>query len=214
MTVDLLLGCLNFIRLEMEIINIFSSPILKTQIDIKHHWMGYIRQLEYERNSHDNAYVSSKLDVLQDTGMRMVKKKIEEIINMYMENYLRLSDTLRITSSWVMKHKQGDYAQSHQHKNSVVSGVLYLQTKEGAGNIIFNRSNFLNSSFEFNRIEHTPLNTDNMVFSVDTGTLLLFPSSLHHRTDVQPFKGYERICLAFNTFFNDSIGTGDTRVEL
>ena len=198
----------------MELINIFSTPILKTHFDIKNNWRSYFDNLWYERNQMDNAYVSDNFNVLDDKGVRVMKRNIEEIVNMYMENYLRLSNRLRITASWVMKHRQGDFAQCHQHKNSIVSGVLYLQTKKGAGNIIFNRDNFLNPSFEFNRIEKTPLNTGDMEFDVDTGTLLLFPSNLHHYTDVQPFAHYQRVCLAFNTFIDESIGNGDTRIEL
>ena len=198
----------------MELINIFSSPIMKTHFEVKHHWRSYFNNLDYERNQMNNAYVSSDFNVLEDMGVRVMKRKIEEIVNMYMEIYLRLSNRLRITASWVMKHKQGDFAQCHQHKNSIISGVLYLQTKKGAGNLIFNRNNFLSPSFEFDRIESTPLNTEDMEFNVDTGTLLLFPSNLHHYTEVQPFADYQRVCLAFNTFIDDSIGNADTRVEL
>ena len=82
----------------MELINIFSTPILKTHFDIKNNWRSYFDNLWYERNQMDNAYVSDNFNVLDDKGVRVMKRNIEEIVNMYMENYLRLSNRLRITA--------------------------------------------------------------------------------------------------------------------
>ena len=112
-----------------------------------------------------------------------------------------------------MKHTKNDFAQPHLHKNSILSGIFYLQAKQGSGDLIFSRTNFLSDTFSFDRINDNIINTNNVVFKVYDGLLLIFPSRIKHGTFPMPFDNYERICLSFNTFITDKIGYDDTKIN-
>jgi len=200
--------------MKFNLVKIFPQPILQTKLIIEPEWMKYINSIKYVRNVHNNGYVSTDFKILNTKKLKTLKSKINNVIKNYMEEHLKISNKLKITASWVMKHVKNDFAQTHLHQNSIISGVLYLQTKKGAGDLIFARQNFLTETFAFDRIEDTALNTHQLAFNTEPGVLLVFPSNLSHYTLTMPFDNYERICLSFNTFISDTIGDGDNRIEL
>ena len=56
-------------------------------------------------------------------------------------------------------------------------------------------------------------NSDTWWFTVETGMLLMFPSSTTHQVQIK--KGNNtRISLAFNTFYKGSIGSNSNLTEL
>ena len=56
--------------------------------------------------------------------------------------------------------------------------------------------------FEIEKKEYNYWNSDTWWFSVKTGELLLFPSTLKHGTPVMPLDNYTRIAISFNTFLS------------
>tara|TARA_R100001244_G_scaffold131456_1_gene104704 strand:+ start:210 stop:845 length:636 start_codon:yes stop_codon:yes gene_type:complete len=204
--------------MKFNLVKIFPQPVLQTKLIIEPEWMKYINSIKYIRNVHNNGYVSTDFKILNTKKLKTLKSKINNVIKNYMEEHLKISNKLKITASWVMKHVKNDFAQTHFHHNSIISGVLYLQTKKGAGDLIFEREgtrhNFLSEMLAFDRIENTTLNAPQLSFNTETGILLVFPSNLSHYTLTMPFDNYERICLSFNTFISGSMGAETNRIEL
>jgi len=197
----------------MNLNPIFAEPILETKLDIKPEWIEFVKGTDYKRNSLNNGYVSKNFEILEEEKLRSLKENINNVIKKYTEDYLKISNKFQITSSWVMKHIKNDFAQSHLHKNSIISGVFYLQAKQGSGDLVFSRNNFLSNSFSFDRIKDNIINSDNIIFKVYDGLLLIFPSKIKHGSFNMPFDNYERICLSFNTFIIDKIGHDDTKIN-
>lgn len=113
-------------------------------------------------------------------------------------NELDGSIELKITNFWININGKGDLNASHDHPNSVLSGVFYL-TKDNS-EIIFERpgdaNNYFlssvqsqsNSYLSFKLVSYTPINK----------MLLVFPGWVRHK--VEPLnKDVERISIAFNT---------------
>ena len=192
---------------------IFPEAILETKLDINPEWLEFVKSVDYKRNAPNNGYVSKNFEILEEKKLSLLKENINNIIKKYTEDYLKISNKFKITCSWVNKHTKNDFAQPHLHKNSIISGIFYLQTKQGSGDLIFSRTNFLSDTFSFDRINDNIINTNNVVFKVYDGLLLIFPSRIKHGTFPMPFDNYERICLSFNTFITDKIGYDDTKIN-
>ena len=192
---------------------IFPEAILETKLDINPEWLEFVKNIEYKRNIPNNGHISKNFEILEEKKLSLLKENINNIIKKYTEDYLKISNKFKITCSWVNKHTKNDFAQPHLHKNSIISGIFYLQTKQGSGDLIFSRTNFLSDTFSFDIINDNIINTNNVVFKVYDGLLLIFPSRIKHGTFPMPFDNYERICLSFNTFITDKIGYDDTKIN-
>jgi hypothetical protein len=89
---------------------------------------------------------------------------------------------------WASVHANGSYHRSHYHKNSMVSGVFYVRTPPGSGDIVFHDPR--GSLPPFGKSLHiTP----------QVGDLVLFPGWLTH--EVEPpsvVTTQPRISISFN----------------
>ena len=66
---------------------------------------------------------------------------------------------------------------------------------------------------EINENKYNPYNSGSWFFPVETGKIIMFPSSTTHQVDNK--KGYNtRISLAFNTFLKGKIGPNNDLAEL
>jgi uncharacterized protein (TIGR02466 family) len=135
-----------------------------------------------------------------------IKKFIEANLHTYMQEIIRpkFDVKFQITQSWLNWTSEGQAHHKHNHPNSIVSGVLYI-------NALNDSINFYNETFNQLRIPAESNNQWNSVtwpFSVNTGDLLIFPSSLTHGVDFK--KGSNVRCsLAFNTFVKGTLGSYD-----
>ena len=50
-----------------------------------------------------------------------------------------------MTNSWAVRHIKGDEAGQHNHANAMLSGILYIQTDEKSGDVLFTKErNYFN----------------------------------------------------------------------
>ena len=101
--------------------------------------------------------------------------------------------TLEFTSSWYVRMRRGGYVDKHIHEVGWISGAVYL--------VLPTRENPTDGCFEYGlHGDNYPQKHDNFPVGVaipSVGDIVLFPSSLFHRTI--PFNSNEeRICIAFD----------------
>ena len=102
---------------------------------------------------------------------------------------------------WFNINGKDNYNCKHVHPNSDFSGVFWLKTPEGCGNIVFesphNFSSYMEIQSYTEKFKHDSGFTYNCLFKPIEGKILIFPSSLQHK--VQPNKSNEdRISVSFN----------------
>ena len=132
-----------------------------------------------------------------------VKDVIQKIIYSEIEKYrMRFKDSAEglITSwpadyslfGWFVNMKSGGELDAHMHENGWVSGSIYInvppKSDKGSGNLVVSLND-----------EKNQLGGEDSIRSIDviTGSLCIFPSSLHHYTI--PFESTEnRVVLAFD----------------
>ena len=73
--------------------------------------------------------------ILNDSVFFETKNAINEHLNNYLTNVIKLQKNIshKILNSWVMKHEKNNFSHRHFHQNSLISGILYIQTDENSG---------------------------------------------------------------------------------
>ena len=151
--------------------------------------------------------------LLKHKQLLNLRQFIEKSLHEYfMATYCPKNDThLKITQSWLNWTKPGQFHHRHAHPNSLISGCFYLNARKESDKIFFYREGY--QRLVLPPAEWNPYNSESWWYSVGTGDLILFPSSLTHM--VQPVEGEEtRISLAFNTFPIGFLGGEDELTAL
>lgn len=173
-------------------------------------------EVEFARRAalRPNMYNQSSMDsyVLNQPELADLKGFIEKSIDQFFQViWSPATDvSLRITQSWLNLTRLGQAHHLHYHPNSFVSGVLYIKADEEKDQIKFHSHayNFLS----FGAKEFNQFNSTHWWLPAKTGSLILFPSYLHHEVD--KVSSDERISLSFNTFPVGTIGVSDNLNEL
>ncbi len=102
----------------------------------------------------------------------------------------------RMHECWVNVYGAGQAQEIHLHRNSVISGIYYVQAPEHSGATLF-YSPAADVMLEPRAVKGNNLNATVTGFPPVEGRMLLFRSSLRHSVLPGDFNG-ERITIAFN----------------
>lgn len=137
-----------------------------------------------------------------ETSFRTLALLIKQEFANYRERYKNANCELinafpkefEFTSSWYVKMQQGGHLTSHIHELGWISGAVYLAMPTNRSDPNEGRFEFGNHGDEYPQKHHNfPVNN----VAPKVGDIVLFPSSLFHRTI--PFNSNEeRICIAFD----------------
>nr|BAR36621.1 Putative 2OG-Fe(II) oxygenase [uncultured Mediterranean phage uvMED] len=198
--------------MKTEVLNLWPIPLYKSIIEVNDDWLNYVKNIEYERNSVNNADMSKDYYILEK--LPDLKSKIQSCVEDFTKNFLKLSDKFNFyfLNSWSNKHNLNDWSHSHYHGNSLISGVYYLNTPENSGNIDFVKNNLNNNMFSeslvFDYKEDNFINTESVRVVPKKGLILLFPSHLQHKV-TRNKTNQTRYSIAFNMFVNGEFGNGE-----
>lgn len=110
---------------------------------------------------------------------------------------------LRFTQSWANYTKPGEYHHKHEHPNSFVSGVFYVNADKEKDKIYFYKNGY--QQLKLPTENYNLYNSDSWWFEVGTCDLVLFPSSLTHMVQTTQSED-TRVSIAFNTFLKGYVG--------
>jgi uncharacterized protein (TIGR02466 family) len=110
------------------------------------------------------------------------------------------AETFEITGCWATVLAGGAQHRLHTHPNNFLSGIYYVRAPAGADTVNFHDPRAQTAVIRPPVTALTAENTDQVVVSVKSGTLLLFPSYLPHSVDATACDE-ERISVSFNIMF-------------
>tara|TARA_B100000427_G_scaffold278696_1_gene248566 strand:- start:497 stop:1144 length:648 start_codon:yes stop_codon:yes gene_type:complete len=156
--------------------------------------------------------------LLGDTYLLNCKglESLKEEILIHIKNYFscryepKNNIDIYMTQSWMNIIEKGEHHPRHTHSNSIISGVLYLQTVEG-DKISFQKP--LPPEIQIETNNHTKYNSPEWSIPVKNMDLLLFCSTLSHQVPLKMHEG-TRMSLSFNTFVKGTLGLGMNATEL
>ena len=159
--------------------------------------------------SRQGNQTSVNSSLLDDTVFGELKNIFMEHVHNYAKEVIKTDCQFYMTNSWKNQNKKGQPHDLHNHRNSVISGVYYVNVANSENSICFNR---LTAPFfmEFNCNERTPFNSIEWCIPVEDAMLILFPSSLYHSVPTNTTNN-ERLSISFNTFIKGNFNN-DTLV--
>ena len=170
---------------------------------------------EYKKKAYKNVGNTNSSDtyVLENKTLKNLKKDLNKMVIDYFNKIVCTDNSIvpYITQSWLNYTKNKQFHHTHSHANSYVSGVFYINADKKVDKIKFYKDN--NSLFKLKTTKFNIFNSDSWWYSIKTGDVILFPSSLRHGVNKKEGKNI-RISLSFNVFLKGTIGNKFKKTEL
>ena len=187
-----------------EIHALFPLPVYKEKIRLlDNNESNFIESTDVCYQTLGNA-VSLNTRLLDAPTLIELRAVIEKKLDYYLKSILKVDNEIYITNSWLNKTNYKEQHFLHNHSNSILSGMYYINTEDSLPLITFNR---MQTPFLLNFIpkEFTIFNSTEWSIPVENGCLIIFPSSLYHYVKINETTN-TRTSIAFNSFVKGSIG--------
>ena len=197
-----------------ELIFLFPTPVIRTNIgrSFTEEEMRCILNIPMGEKNKQEGIQSRSFEIFDIFAEKLkdIKKFCEHELKQYMEEIEGVDTdltTLRITQSWLNRIEPQSYHPMHNHKNSYLSGILYIRCLPNDNIQLTNRYHTSYHFFEFPKKKDkegndiiTASNAKVVLIDIKEGDFILFPSLIPHEVNRNETKDRERISLAFDTF--------------
>lgn len=169
-------------------------------------------QSQFTHNNMGNT-TSNNRYVLNSPELYGITEYISQGIQFYVDKIICPKNPIEfyITQSWLNYTKPGQYHHTHQHPNSIISGVIYIDADPEKDKIVFSNPRYKQISIA--QSEFNVYNSDSWFFNVGTGDMFLFPSHFTHNVEAKEGQN-TRTSLAFNVFAKGYIGEEESLTAL
>jgi uncharacterized protein (TIGR02466 family) len=199
-----------------EIMSIFPTPIYRSTLgrELTKKELSLVKKAKKESHRNEGNLTSNDNYILKNKIFKNLKKELELRITDYFKKIVQPNKYLSfyITQSWLNYTEKSEYHHKHEHPNSFISGVFYINSNDQFDKIKF----FRKVNEIIIRIEPetwNEWNAESWWLPVKTGDILLFPSSTTHMVENKQGDN-TRISLAFNVFIKGKIGRKEKLIEL
>jgi uncharacterized protein (TIGR02466 family) len=200
---------------EANINGIFPTPIYISKLDreLTLLELKFVDKNKKDHYKNDGNITSNNNYILNEKPFANIKKELDLRVQDYFNKVISPANNITpyITQSWLNYTETNQYHHKHAHPNSLVSGVFYINCHEEHDKIKFFNDNY--KIFKPEIKEYNIWNSESWWFSVKTGDVILFPSSLTHMVETKQGDN-TRISLAFNVFIKGTVGNNKQLTEL
>jgi uncharacterized protein (TIGR02466 family) len=201
--------------IESIVNGIFPTPIYMSKLDrdLTKKELSFINKIKLDFYKNEGNITSNDNYVLNQKVFSKLKEDLDLRVQDYFNKVLSTTDAIIpfITQSWLNYTETNQYHHKHQHPNSLVSGVFYINCNKEFDKIKFFNDKYYTIKPEIK--EWNLWNSQSWWFPVNTGDIILFPSSLTHMVEAKQGDN-TRISLAFNVFIKGTIGNNKALTEL
>ena len=196
--------------------NLFPIPIYMSNIDrtFTKQELQFVDNQKNKCNKNTGNINTKDNYILNRKEFKNIKKFLDQCCKDYLEKIISPKNNIElyITQSWLNYTEENQYHHKHEHSNSVVSGVLYFDCDKENDKIKFTNSKGY-QQIKPEVKDFNIWNSETWWFALETGQLVMFPSSTIHQVDTKQGNN-TRISLAFNTFYKGTIGSNSNLTEL
>ena len=201
--------------MEANINGIFPTPIYISKLDreLTNKELSFIDKTKLDIYKNEGNVTSNDNNILNNKAFKNLKEELNLRVQDYFNKIISTSNNVTpyITQSWLNYTETNQYHHKHVHPNSLISGVFYINCHEEHDKIKFFNDNYKTIKLEIK--DWNMWNSESWWFSVKTGDIILFPSSLIHMVETKQGDN-TRISLAFNVFIKGTIGNNKNLTEL
>jgi uncharacterized protein (TIGR02466 family) len=202
-------------KITSSISGIFPTPIYISTLNRKLNKkeLSFIDKTKLNVHKNEGNTTSNDNYILNNKAFKDIKQELNLRVQDYFDKIISPANTITpyITQSWLNYTETNQYHHKHAHPNSLVSGVFYIDCNEE-----HDRIKFFNEKYQPIKTEIKDwniFNSETWWFSVKTGDIILFPSSLTHMVETKQGNN-TRISLAFNVFIKGTVGNNMYLSEL
>ena len=185
--------------------NLFPTPVGLYELgrDLTTKELSFLKKQETRSNMGNTTSIDNT--ILKAKELTQLRDFIETKVSDYFTTVYnpKHNVNLKITQSWANYTEPGQYHHKHEHPNSFVSGVFYIQADKAKDRIYFYRNGY--QQIKFPPSDWNVWNSESWWFDVGSCDLVLFPSSLTHMVPTVE-SDQTRISLSFNTFPVGNVG--------
>jgi uncharacterized protein (TIGR02466 family) len=200
---------------EATINGIFPTPIYISKLnrELTPLELKFVEKSKKDSHNNEGNITSNNNYILNEKPFTNIKKELDLKVQDYFNKIICPANNITpyITQSWLNYTETNQYHHKHQHPNSLVSGVFYINCDDK-----FDKIKFFNDRYQTIKPEVKDWNiwnSETWWFSVKTGDVILFPSSLTHMVENKEGTN-TRISLAFNVFIKGTVGINKQLTEL
>jgi uncharacterized protein (TIGR02466 family) len=201
--------------IESTVNGIFPTPVYMSKLDrdLTKKELSFIDKSKLDFYKNEGNITSNNNYILNQKVFSKLKEDLDLRVQDYFNKVLSTTDAVTpfITQSWLNYTETKQYHHKHQHPNSLVSGVFYVNCHEELDKIKFFNEGYKTIKPEIK--DWNLFNSESWWFTVKTGDIILFPSSLTHMVENKEGTN-TRISLAFNVFIKGTIGNNKSLTEL
>ena len=201
--------------MEANINGIFPTPIYISKLDreLTPLELKFVDKNKTDSYKNEGNITTNNNYILNEKPFANIKKELDLRVQDYFDKVISPSNNITpyITQSWLNYTETNQYHHKHAHPNSLVSGVFYINCHEEHDKIKFFNDNYKTIKLEVK--DWNIWNSESWWFSVKTGDVILFPSSLTHMVETKEGNN-TRISLAFNVFIKGTVGNNKNLTEL
>ena len=196
---------MNMITKEDIVHQIFPVPVLITKYpESFEEEFKFIQNLEYietiEVDWTRRNLPSKDSYILRHKELSKIKDFIYESLDKFTTEILATKQKVVLTQSWCNQNPPNTEHPSHQHHNSIISGVFYFKQNSTLPSIQFKK--VARYTFDFDTEDLNQYNSETFSLPLVDGELVLFPSNLVHAVPLNLGNDI-RYSLSFNTFANE-----------
>jgi uncharacterized protein (TIGR02466 family) len=200
---------------EAVINGIFPTPIYISKLDRKLTplELKFVDKNKKDFYKNEGNITSNNNYILNEKPFLNLKKELDLRVKDYFKKVISSTDAVTpyITQSWLNYTETNQFHHKHTHPNSLVSGVFYINCDDK-----FDKIKFFNETYKTIKPEIKEWNiwnSESWWFSVKSGDVILFPSSLTHMVETKEGTN-TRISLAFNVFIKGTVGNNKNLTKL
>jgi uncharacterized protein (TIGR02466 family) len=196
--------------------SLFPTPVFFSSLERKLTPLEtkFLNKKEKDTYNNQGNITSNDNYILNEKPFLNLKNELDLKVKEYFDKIICPLNKVKpyITQSWLNYTKRNQYHHRHQHPNSLVSGVFYINADEKLDKIKFFKEHTY-SMIELSTNNYNTFNSTSWWFNVKTGDIVLFPSSLTHMVETKQGNNI-RTSLAFNVFVEGKIGDNKDLTEL
>jgi len=200
---------------ESTIKGIFPTPVYLSKLDrsLTTLELKFVDKSKKDFYKNNGNITSNNNYILNDKPFDNIKKELDLRVQDYFDKVISPANNITpyITQSWLNYTETNQYHHKHEHPNSLVSGVFYINCDDKFDKIKFFKEDYKTIKPEVK--DWNLYNSESWWFSVKTGDIIMFPSSLTHMVETKQGTNI-RISLAFNVFIKGTIGNNKNITEL
>lgn len=195
------------------LIPLFATNVIVVQLDADcDKYLSLVKDLKFtsaENNLEHKSLISICNKLLDKKEFKELKKQFMKAFNLCNKKYLNYKNKFKIYNSWATATLKSQGSSFHNHVNSAISGVFYLQ--DGVSSLEF--ENFNKPYFDIPIEKYNVYNSQNYFITPRKGMLVFFPSQAYHKISTNN-EIKERFSIAFNLLPVGLIGKRDNEFKL